>query len=273
MLSKEKILELKVFSKQIQMQTVKTIASLGVGHVGGSLSLADLLAVLYGAEMKYDPKNPQWDERDWFVFSKGHAGPALYAALALRGFFPEEMCLTLNQPGTMLPSHCDMKRTPGIDMTAGSLAQGFSASIGLALAGKLDAKDYYIYSIIGDGESQEGQIWEAAMLAGNRKLSNLIAFCDNNKMQIDGTTNDVNSIEPIADKWAAFKWNVINCDGHDVNAISEAIAAAKTCKDKPSMIILDTVKGKGLPFAEGLVSSHSMNVGADELEAGLAALN
>ena len=260
-------------AKEIRKLSLRMFKEIGKGHVGGAMSIADLLSVPYFKELNINPEDPKWAERDRVVLSKGHAGPALYAALALRGYFPEEMCLTLNQPGTMLPSHCDMKRTPGIDMTAGSLAQGFSASIGLALAGKLDAKDYYIYSIIGDGESQEGQIWEAAMLAGNRKLSNLIAFCDNNKMQIDGTTNDVNSIEPIADKWAAFKWNVINCDGHDVNAISEAIAAAKTCKDKPSMIILDTVKGKGLPFAEGLVSSHSMNVGADELEAGLAALN
>ncbi|MBR3692519.1 MAG: transketolase [Clostridia bacterium] len=235
-------------AKEIRKLSLRMFKEIGKGHVGGAMSIADLLSVLYFKELNINPADPKWADRDRVVLSKGHAGPALYAALALRGFFPEEMCLTLNQPGTLLPSHCDMKRTPGIDMTAGSLAQGFSASIGLALAGKLDAKDYYIYSIIGDGESQEGQIWEAAMLAGNRKLSNLIAFCDNNKMQIDGTTNDV-------------------------NAISEAIAAAKACKDKPSMIILDTVKGKGLPFAEGLVSSHSMNVGADELEAGLAALN
>ena len=206
------------------------------------------------------------------MLSKGHAGPALYAALALRGYFPEEECLTLNQPGTNLPSHCDMRKTIGIDMTAGSLAQGFSAAVGMALACQLDKKSNRIYTIIGDGESQEGQIWEAAMLAGNRKLANITAFCDNNGMQIDGYTNDINSIEPIADKWRAFKWNVIECCGHDVKALDAAIALSIAEKERPTMIVMKTIKGKGANFCENTVASHSTAVSEEQLESALAAL-
>lgn len=273
MLAPAESAQLREKAKDIRKLSLKMFAKIGKGHVGGAMSIADVLAVLYFKELNVDPKNPRWPDRDRFVLSKGHAGPSLYATLSLRGYFDCDTCMTLNQPGTNLPSHCDMNRTPGVDMTAGSLAQGFSASIGMALAGKLDKKDYRIYSIIGDGESQEGQIWEAAMLAGNRKLDNLIAFCDNNKMQIDGLTNEINSVEPIADKWRAFKWNVLQADGHDVDAIYNAIEEAKKCKDKPSMIILDTIKGKGAVFAEGLVASHSMNVTAEDLEKALAELN
>ncbi len=273
MLSNTETAMLTEKAKEIRKLTVRMIQKVGKGHVGGAMSIADLLSVLYFKELNVRPEEPKWPDRDRLILSKGHAGPALYAALAMKGFFPEEMCLTLNQPRTLHPSPCDMKRTPRVDMTAGSLAQGFSASVGFALAGKLDRKDYRVFAIIGDGESQEGQIWEAAMFAGNRKLDNLIAFCDNNKMQIDGTTDSVNSVEPIADKWRAFKWNVLTCNGHDVNAIYDAIQQAKTCKGQPTMIVMDTIKGKGLPFAEGLVASHSMAVTAEDLEAALAALN
>lgn len=181
-MEKGKLKELKLFSKEIQMKTMETIGSLGVGHVGGSLSIADLLAVLYGKEMKYDSQNPKWEERDWLVVSKGHAGPAVYSALALKGFFPESELLTLNRPGTHLPSHCDRNLTTGIDMTTGSLGQGASTAAGVALGFKLDQKPNNVYLVLGDGESQEGQVWEMALFAAQQKLSNLIAFVDYNKI-------------------------------------------------------------------------------------------
>lgn len=259
-------------ANEIRALALKMFATIGKGHVGGSMSICDLLSLLYFKRLNIKPEDPKWADRDRLVLSKGHAGPALYAALALRGYFPTEECLTLNQPGTNLPSHCDMKRTKGVDMTAGSLAQGFSASVGMALACRLDKKASRVYAIVGDGESQEGQIWEAAMFAGNRKISNLIAFCDNNKMQIDGLTNDINSIEPIADKWRAFKWNVISCCGHDIEAIDAALDQALTETEKPTMIILDTVKGKGANFCEGTVASHSTTVSAEQLASAVAAL-
>ena len=257
---------------KVRMGVIESTYGAKSGHPGGSLSASDLFTYLYFREMKVDPADPKAEGRDRFVLSKGHACPALYAALALRGYFPEEECLTLNQPGTNLPSHCDMRRTVGIDMTAGSLAQGFSAAVGMALACRLDKKTNRIYTIIGDGESQEGQIWEAAMFAGNRGLSNITAFCDNNGMQIDGYTNDINSIEPIADKWRAFKWNVIECDGHDVAALDAAIGKSQEETERPTMIVMKTIKGKGANFCENTVASHSTAVTAEQLESALAAL-
>lgn len=257
----------------IRALALKMFKEIGKGHVGGAMSICDLLAVLYFKRLKINPAAPGWEDRDRVVLSKGHAGPALYAALALRGYFPVEECLTLNQPGTNLPSHCDMRKTIGIDMTAGSLGQGFSASVGMALACRLDKRNNRVYAIIGDGECQEGQIWEAGMFAGNRKLSNLIAFCDNNGMQIDGTTREINDVEPIADKWRAFKWNVLECDGHDVESIDDAIEKALSETERPTMIVMKTIKGKGANFCEGLVSSHSTNVSAEQLECALKALN
>lgn len=271
-MDKNEALALKRKANEIRALALEMFAAIGKGHVGGAMSICDLLSVLYFKKLNINPEDPKWEDRDRVVLSKGHAGPALYAALALRGYFPKEECLTLNQPGTNLPSHCDMKRTKGIDMTAGSLAQGFSASVGIALACRLDKRNNRVYAIVGDGESQEGQIWEAAMFAGNRKLSNLIAFCDNNKMQIDGMTDDINSIEPIADKWRAFKWNVISCDGHDIEAIDDAINKAYEENERPTMIILDTVKGKGANFCEGTVASHSTAVNAELLASAVAAL-
>ena len=270
MLSQEKILELKVFSKQIQMQTVKTIASLGVGHVGGSLSLTDLLAVLYGAEMKYDPKNPQWEERDWFVCSKGHAGPAVYSALGLKGFFPVEELSTLNRPGTNFPSHCDRTKTPGVDMTTGSLGQGASLACGIALGFKMDNKPNKVFLAMGDGEIDEGQVWEMALFAAAKKVTNLIAFVDNNKLQLDGTTNDICPLGDIRQKFEDFGWYAQEVDGHDVAAIYEAIQNAKAQSDKPAMIVLHTVKGHGWSAIENQVSSHSMNVSAEQLAEALA---
>ena len=270
MLSQEKILELKVFSKQIQMQTVKTIASLGVGHVGGSLSLADLLAVLYGAEMKYDPKNPQWDERDWFVCSKGHAGPAVYSALSLKGFFPLEELSTLNRPGTNFPSHCDRTKTPGVDMTTGSLGQGASTACGAALGLKLSGKPNKVFLAMGDGEIDEGQVWEMALFAAAKKVDNLIAFVDHNKLQLDGTTADICDLGDIRRKFEDFGWYAQEVDGHDVAAIYEAVENAKAQSGKPAMIVLHTVKGHGWSAIENHASSHSMNVSAEQLAEALA---
>ena len=254
------VVGLKEKCKEIRKIILEMIGTLGVGHIGGSLSIVETLVVLYYKEMKVDPKNPHWEERDRFVLSKGHAGPALYAVLADKGFFPYEWIYTLNKPQTNLPSHCDRLKTPGVDMTAGSLGQGFPAAVGMAMAAKLDNMQSRIYAIVGDGESQEGSVWEALMLAGNKKLDNLTAFIDYNKMQIDDYVENINSLEPIADKYRAFNWNVLTVDGHDVRAIYEAVQSAKQTKGKPSMIILDTVKGKGFKLGEGKVSSHNMNI-------------
>ncbi|MEM5768164.1 MAG: transketolase, partial [Bacillota bacterium] len=237
--------EMEYFALQIRLETLKELTHLGFGHVGGAMSIVETLAVLYGGAMRIDPKNPRWEDRDWLVCSKGHAGPAVYATLALKGYFDKELLLTLNQAGTSLPSHCDRLRTRGIDMSTGSLGQGFSCAVGMAVAGKLDHRDLYIYTVLGDGESQEGQVWEAAMLAGTRKLDNLIAFTDYNKMQLDGCIEEVNGLYPLDQKWRAFNWHVQTVDGHDTRAIWKAIDNAQKLKGRPSMIILDTVKGKG----------------------------
>lgn len=255
-----KIKELESRANDIRKLTIECIGKLGVGHIGGCLSICDALAVLYFHSMNIDPQNPLMENRDRFVLSKGHGGPALYAALALRGFIPKEELDTLNRPGTNLPSHCDRLKTRGIDMTTGSLGQGFSAATGMAMAAKMDNRDLHIYSIIGDGESQEGQIWEAAMFAGSRKLHTLIAFTDYNRMQIDGTTEQVNGLDPLDKKWEAFGFYVQSVDGHDVAAIAQAIDNAKNQKEKPSMIILNTIKGKGAYFCEGQVTSHNMAI-------------
>ena len=225
------------------------------------MSIIEALVVVYYNHMRVDPGNPKMEGRDRFVLSKGHAGPALYAVLADRGFFPVEWLDTLNQPGTSLPSHADMNRTPGVDMTTGSLGQGFSCAVGMALGSLLRKDGADIYAVIGDGESDEGMIWEAAMYAGHKKLSNLIAFTDYNKMQIDGMTEEINSLEPLADKWKAFNWNVSRVDGHDVAAIDTAIHQAKTRRERPSMIILDTLKGRGVSFLEASWrDNHNVNI-------------
>ncbi len=258
-------------AKNIRILTLKCIGNLGVGHIGGSLSIADALAVLYFDKLRIDPQEPTKRDRDRFILSKGHAGPALYATLALKGFFDVELLDTLNKPNTTLPSHTDKNKTPGIDMTTGSLGQGFSVAVGMALAVKLDAADIDVYAMVSDGESQEGQIWEAAMFAGNQKLDRLIAFTDYNKMQIDGTTDEINDLEPLSDKWKAFGWHVQSIDGHDVLAIDEAIERARRTEG-PSMILLNTVKGKGASFCEGKTASHNMPVTMDMVEEALKEL-
>lgn len=258
--------ELKAFAKDIRVNIINCIGSIGSGHVGGSLSIADVLAVLYGKHMNVDPKNPKMEGRDRLVCSKGHAGPAVYSVLAEKGFFDKELLLTLNKGGTTLPSHCDMNKTPGVDMTAGSLGQGLSCAVGFALGSRLNKDNATIYAIIGDGETDEGQIWEAALYAGHAKLDNLIAFTDYNKCQLDGYTDKINGLDPIDKKWEAFNWDVIVvADGNDVDEIDAAVVKAKKTPGKPHMIILNTVKGKGVSFVEAAVpANHSMPMPQDK---------
>lgn len=269
MLNDNEAKALKLFSKKIQMYTMKTIGSLGVGHVGGSLSIADLLSVLYGKEMKYDSANPEWEERDWLVCSKGHAGPALYSALALKGFFPESELLTLNRPGTHLPSHCDRNLTIGIDMTTGSLGQGASTAAGVACGMKMDNKPNWVYLILGDGESQEGQVWEMALFAAQQKLSNLITFIDYNHVQLDGYTDDICSLGDLRAKFETFGWYAQDVNGHNVHAIEAAIEKAKGQGERPSMIVLQTEKGHGWSEIAGKTNGHCPTVSKEQLEAAL----
>ncbi|WP_240622881.1 transketolase [Sphaerochaeta halotolerans] len=258
-MNNQELKQLQVIAKHIRRDTIEEIGNLGVGHIGGALSVVDILTLLYFRVMEHiDPKNPRNENRDKLVLSKGHAGPALYAVLAEKGFFPKEWLLTLNKGGTNLPSHCDMNRTPGIDFTTGSLGQGSSAAAGIALADKLKRIEAITYLIIGDGESQEGQIWEMAMFAAQYKLSNLIAFTDYNKLQIDGSTSDIIDLGDIELKWKGFGWFVQRVNGHDFEALEDAVLQAKAQGEKPSMIICDTIKAKGFSLAEGLASSHNM---------------
>lgn len=245
------------FAKEIRRKTLFCVHSQGSGHVGGSLSIADALAVLYGEVLNIDPQNPNKDGRDRLVLSKGHAGPALYATLALKGYFPLDWLTTLNKLGTKLPSHCNMLLTPGVDMTAGSLGQGISAGIGLALGSKLNNDDAFVYCIVGDGELQEGQNWEAIMYAGAKKINNLVVIVDSNKLQIDGEVKDILDIENIEEKFASFGFATQRIDGHDHKALKQAFALAKT-QEKASCIVMDTIKGKGVSFYETMGASvHS----------------
>ena len=266
--------DLREVCKDIRCDIMTTIGHLGVGHIGGCLSIAELLTVLYFKEMNIDPRNPKMPGRDRLVCSKGHAGPAVYATLANRGYFDKKELLTLNQGGTHLPSHCDMNLTTGIDMTTGSLGQGFSCAVGVALGSKLEKDGATIYTIIGDGESQEGQIWEAAMFAAAKKLDNLIAFTDYNKLQIDGPVAEVNDVAPLAEKWAAFGWNVIDVeDGNDLDQVEAAVEHAKLGRggEKPTMVILNTKKGCGVKWIEDLgAGNHNCNVSEEQAAAAIA---
>ena len=268
--------DLKKISLDIRCDVLKSIGHLGVGHIGGCLSVVELLSVLYFEAMNIDPANPKKPGRDRFICSKGHAGPAVYAALANRGYFDRKELLTLNEGGTNLPSHCDMNRTVGIDMTTGSLGQGFSCAVGAALGSKLEEDGALIYTLIGDGESQEGQIWEAAMFAAAKNLDNLIAFTDYNKLQIDDLVAKVNDVAPLAEKWAAFGWNVIEVeDGNDVDQVSEAVRHAKlgVGSGKPTMVILNTLKGCGVPWIVDLgPGNHNCPITEEQADAAIAAL-
>ena len=266
--------DLKEICKDIRCDIMTEIGHLGVGHIGGCLSLVELLAVLYYEEMNIDPADPKKPGRDRLVCSKGHAGPAVYATLANRGYFPKSELLTLNRGGTHLPSHCDMNLTTGVDMTTGSLGQGFSCAVGAALGAKLEKDGARIFAIIGDGESQEGQIWEAAMFAAAKKLDNLIAFTDYNKLQIDDTVARVNDIAPLDEKWAAFGWNVIDVeDGNDLEQVQEAVKHARLGlgSGRPTMVILNTKKGCGVKWIEDLgAGNHNTNISEEQARAAIA---
>jgi len=250
--------ELKQKALQIRELTIREIGHFGSGHIGGSMSIVEMLTYLYYQEMRIDPKDPTKEDRDRFVCSKGHAGPAVYATLADKGYFPVEWLKTLNEGGTLLPSHCDMTKTPGVDFTGGSLGQGFSAAIGIALGQKIKKQDARTYVVIGDGESQEGQIWEGAETAAQWKLGNLTAFTDLNKLQLDGPTADIVSMENIDTRWLGFGWHVQRIDGHDLKAIARAVENAKSVTDRPSMIVMDTQKAHGFIPGEQTVNNHSM---------------
>jgi len=271
-LNQNELKELEKKANEIRCLTIEQIGKLGVGHIGGSLSIIEALVALYYRTMKINSEDPKWEDRDHFVLSKGHGGPALYSVLADKGFFPKSWTDTLNQPNTNLPSHCDRLLTPGIDMTAGSLGQGLSAAIGIAIGKKIEKKTSRVYCIIGDGESQEGQIWEAAMLAPSKNLNNLTVMQDYNKMQIDGTTDEINTLEPLSDKWKAFGWNVFSINGHDFNQICDALDKSILSKEKPTMIILNTIKGKGAYFAENQIGCHNMKVSTEEWKKAVAEL-
>ena len=262
--------ELQKLALEIRIGIVEEIQARGFGHIGGSLSLADALAVLYGAVMCYDSQNPKWPDRDKLVCSKGHAGPGVYATLAVKGFFPYEDLKTLNQPGTYLPSHCDKNKTPGVDMTTGSLGQGTSAAVGIALGDRLKGRDSRTYLLVGDGESDEGQVWEAAMFTAAKKITNLIWLVDDNKKQLDGYTQDVLPIFDLEAKFAAFGFDARRVDGNDIAQVYDALTAP--IGDKPRAIILDTVKGKGIREVEETMGNHSMTVAADVCDKWLAGL-
>ena len=236
------------------------------GHPGGSLSIADIISYLYFKEMNIDPSNPAMPERDRFVLSKGHAAPALYSVMAQRGYFPVEELKTLRKVDSRLQGHPSMKCLPGIDISTGSLGQGISAACGMALGAKLQNSDFRVYSILGDGEIEEGQVWEAAMYAAAKKLDNLVAFVDNNNLQIDGTVEEVNSPYPIPEKFVAFGWNVIEIDGHSFDEIENALNEARACKGKPTAIVAKTVKGKGVSFMENQVNWHGAAPNAEQYE-------
>lgn len=274
MLSQERVKELELFAKEIRKKTLLEIATLGIGHVGGSMSIVEVLACLYGEILRVDPKNPKWEYRDRFVLSKGHAGPAMYAALALLGFFPEEELLTLNKPGTNLPSHTDHNKTPGVDMTTGSLGQGISSAVGIALACKLKKLDNYTYCLVGDGECDEGQVWEALMFAANYNLDKFILFVDKNARQLDGFTDECISLGDLKGKFEKFGIDTVELqDGHDVASICDAVERAKSVKGRPSAIILNTTKAKGVPAASRVVNNHNMPLTMADYEEACAFLD
>ena len=264
--------QLQIVATKIRMAVIEGTYNAKSGHPGGSLSIADDLAYLYFNEMNIDPANPQWEGRDRLVLSKGHAAPALYGALALRGYFPMEWIPTLRKVASPLQGHPDMKQIPGVDMSSGSLGQGISCAVGMALAGKLDNADYRVYTILGDGEISEGQVWEAAMFAAAKKLDNLVVIVDNNNLQIDGTVVEVNSPYPIPEKFAAFGFHVIEIDGNDLDQIEAALQEAKTVSGKPTAIVQKTVKGKGVSFMENQCSWHGVAPKEDEYNAAMAEL-
>lgn len=259
-------------AKEIRVEILRMLTTAGSGHTGGSLSAADIVAALFFYKMRHRPDDPKWRERDRFILSKGHAAPVLYAALALSGYFDPDMLKTLRKIKSPLQGHPCSTKLPGVEISTGSLGQGLSIANGIAMGLKLDGLSSRVYCLLGDGETQEGQVWEAAMTASHYRLDNLCALIDNNGLQIDGHCCDVMCIEPIVDKWEAFGWNVIDINGHDMKAISEALDHAETLKGKPTMVVARTVKGKGVSFFEGKVEYHGLAPSHDELEMALKEL-
>ena len=268
-----RIKELKRISANIKLGALEAVFSASSGHPGGSLSISDILSYLYFEEMNIDPRAPKKADRDRFVLSKGHTAPALYAALAERGYFPREDLKTFRHIDSYLQGHPDMKGTPGVDMTTGSLGLGFSAACGMALSAKISGESYRVYSVLGDGESEEGQVWEAAMFAAHKKLDNLCIFLDYNGLQIDGPLSEVNAPSPLDSKFEAFGWNVLVIDGHDIEAIDSAVKAAKACKGKPTAIICRTVKGKGVSFMENSVKWHGSAPNEEQYKQAVSEIN
>ena len=266
------VLDLERKAIQIRRLTLREIADLGVGHIGGCMSVVEILVYLYSVVMDVDPANPAKATRDKFVMSKGHAGPALYSVLADKGYFPEDWLFTLNRGGTNLPSHCDMNRTPGIDMTTGSLGQGLSAAVGIALGHRIKKLPGRVFALLSDGDINEGQTWEAAMSAAMFGLGSLVAYVDYNKMQIDGVANEVMKTDRLTDRWTAFGWFAQEVDGHDFAAIDAATQKAVAEASRPSIIVLNTIKGKGMPFCEGDFKNHNMPITREQEQEGLAAL-
>ncbi|HSW58344.1 MAG TPA: transketolase [Dehalococcoidales bacterium] len=264
--------EMQNYARKIRRDIVTMIGSAGSGHPGGSLSSVEILTVLYFGVMRHDPQNPNWEERDRFILSKGHAAPVLYSTLCQSGYLPEAELCTLRKIDSRLQGHPECHITPGVEMSAGALGQGLSFGIGMALAGRLDKKDYYTYVLLGDGELNEGQIWEAAMAASHFKLDHLIAIVDNNRLQIDGWTKDVMNVEPLKDKWASFGWEVFEADGHDIPDLTGVLEKARQVQGKPSVIIARTVKGKGVSYMENNADFHGKAPTADELKIALKEL-
>ena len=265
-------LALQRTANQVRKGIVEEVYSAQSGHPGGSLSIADIMTYLYEKELRIDPKNPRWEDRDRMVLSKGHVCPALYAALAIKGYFPVEELKTFRKVGSRLQGHPDLNKLPGVDFSAGSLGQGMSAAVGMALAGKLGGKDYRVYTILGDGELQEGQVWESAMFAGSRGLDNLCYIVDNNNLQIDGSLEDVCSPYPIDEKFRAFQFETINIDGHDFDQIEAAFQKAKSIKGKPNVIIAKTIKGKGISFMADNAAWHGSAPNGEQYAVAMADL-
>lgn len=270
--SDQLINELNMKAREIRRNILIMTTKAGSGHPGGSLSAADIIAALYFHHLRYDAKNPKWEDRDRFVLSKGHACPAVYAALAEAGFFPKEALWTLRKMGSILQGHPDMTITPGIEASTGNLGQGLSFGIGMALAGRLDRKGYRVYVLLGDGELDEGQVWEAAMATTHFKIDSLTAIVDVNGMQLDGFTKDIMSLEPLAEKWEAFGWHVLEIDGHNMRQILDALDMAERVRDKPTVIIAHTIKGKGVSFMESQVYYHGKSLTEESLPRALAEL-
>lgn len=262
--------EMKKIVKQTRLDIIEMLTLAGSGHPGGSLSAVEIVTALFFGWMRHDPKNPDWPERDRFVLSKGHGVPVLYSTLAAAGYFDRELLWTLRKLGSPLQGHPDRVRLPGIEASTGALGQGLSIAVGMAMAAKMDKAPWRVYCMIGDGESQEGQIWEAAMSAPRFGLDNLVCFLDSNNGQIDGPVSEVMPIEPIADKWRAFNWNVIDIDGHSLEAVLKALAEAEKAKGKPTFIIGRTVKGKGVSFMEGLAKWHGSTPSREQAEKAVA---